>query len=201
MGRREEKKDATRQQILSAATELFPVKGFEATSIDDIVEKANVVKGTFYYHFKSKDELLLALRQSSLAASAKHVTQSLANGTSPLSILFELFGERASWTEQNPEMARVFFMHRLSQLLVNDRLENHFAPGSFPALIADVVSAGQLQGELRTDINHQELSRIMLSLFVQSQIAWLSGDRSRSSQATVEQWLSMLLEGALQRND
>ncbi len=162
MGRREEKKDATRQQILSAATQLFPAKGFENTSIDDIVERANVVKGTFYYHFKSKDELLLALRQSALTTNAAHVSKLLAQGQSPRSILFELLDERARWTENNVDMARVFFMHRLSQIVIHDRLEDHFAEGSFPALISEVILAGQLQGELRADIDKKELSRIIL---------------------------------------
>lgn len=196
MGRREEKKDATRQQILSAATQLFPTKGFESTSVDDIVERANVVKGTFYYHFKSKDDLLLALRQSSLTTNADHVAKLLAQGLSPRTILFELLDERARWTEENPDMARVFFMHRLSQLMANDRLEDHFAEGSFPALIAEVISAGQLQRELRADIDKKELSRIILSLFVQSQISWLSGDRIQSPREKINQWLMVLLEGA-----
>ncbi len=200
MGRREEKKDATRQQILSAATQLFPAKGFENTSIDDIVEQANVVKGTFYYHFKSKDDLLLALRQSSLTTNAAHVAKLLAQGISPRIILFELLDERARWTEENADMARVLFMHRLSQLMVHDRLEDHFAEGSFPALISEVVLAGQFQGELRADIDNKELSRIILSLFVQSQISWLSGDRAQSPQEKISHWLKVLLEGAEQKN-
>ena len=63
MGRREEKKEATRQEILSAAAELFRTKGYDTTSVDDIVLAANLAKGTFYYHFQKKDDLVMALQE------------------------------------------------------------------------------------------------------------------------------------------
>ena len=44
--------------FVNAAEELFKEKGFENTSIDDIVERVGVAKGLFYYYFDSKEELL-----------------------------------------------------------------------------------------------------------------------------------------------
>ena len=48
----------TRSQIVAAADELFYSQGLHAVSVDAIAEKAGVTKKTFYYHFKSKDELI-----------------------------------------------------------------------------------------------------------------------------------------------
>jgi len=45
-------------EIMGASKELFATKGYEKTSINDIVKKVGVAKGTFYYYFKSKEELL-----------------------------------------------------------------------------------------------------------------------------------------------
>jgi TetR/AcrR family transcriptional repressor of nem operon len=50
-------KPNNRQQILDAALNVFHEKGFNATSVSDIVERANVPKGSFYNHFKSKEAL------------------------------------------------------------------------------------------------------------------------------------------------
>ncbi len=47
----------TREQILDAATRLIHIRGFNNTSIDEILRASGVGKGNFYYHFKSKDEL------------------------------------------------------------------------------------------------------------------------------------------------
>lgn len=47
----------TKEQIIFEATKMFLSKGYETTSLADIVEKCGVTKGAFYHHFKSKDEL------------------------------------------------------------------------------------------------------------------------------------------------
>ncbi len=54
-------KVATRERLLEAARELFWVQGFEATSVAEILEKAEVNSGSLYHYFSSKEELLLAV--------------------------------------------------------------------------------------------------------------------------------------------
>jgi AcrR family transcriptional regulator len=54
--------DLRRAALVDAAGELFVSKGVEATTVDEIVEMAGVAKGTFYHYFKSKSDLLDALR-------------------------------------------------------------------------------------------------------------------------------------------
>lgn len=49
-------------ELMDAAQHLFITKGFEATTISDIVRDAQVAKGTFYHYFPSKNEMLSALR-------------------------------------------------------------------------------------------------------------------------------------------
>ncbi|MCD4510853.1 TetR/AcrR family transcriptional regulator [Brucella pseudogrignonensis] len=56
-----------RSELMSAAETIFLEKGFAATSVDEIVRKADVAKGTFYLHFRSKDDILVALRERFIA--------------------------------------------------------------------------------------------------------------------------------------
>ncbi|WP_244544219.1 MULTISPECIES: TetR/AcrR family transcriptional regulator [unclassified Beijerinckia] len=49
--------------LLSAAADLFVSKGIEATTVDDIVARAGVAKGTFYHYFPTKADVILALRE------------------------------------------------------------------------------------------------------------------------------------------
>ena len=46
------------ERLLRHAIILFAQRGFDATSVQDIVDAANVTKGAFYYYFTSKDDLL-----------------------------------------------------------------------------------------------------------------------------------------------
>ena len=52
---------STRDQIVEAADELFYHQGFENTSFADIAATVNISRGNFYYHFKTKDEILDAV--------------------------------------------------------------------------------------------------------------------------------------------
>jgi AcrR family transcriptional regulator len=50
-----------RNEIITAAQELFLTQGFEETAVSDIVKRVGVAQGLFYYYFKSKDEILDAV--------------------------------------------------------------------------------------------------------------------------------------------
>ena len=52
---------STRDQIVSAADELFYRQGYEHTSFANIADSVKISRGNFYYHFKSKDEILDAV--------------------------------------------------------------------------------------------------------------------------------------------
>ncbi|WP_343328377.1 TetR/AcrR family transcriptional regulator [Polaribacter staleyi] len=51
----------TRHNILEKAFELIYKKGYQTTSIDEIIATTKVTKGAFYYHFKTKDEMGIAI--------------------------------------------------------------------------------------------------------------------------------------------
>ena len=57
MGKVDDNKRQKRERLLNKANELFTTKGFTNTSISDIVENADVAKGTFYLYFKDKYDL------------------------------------------------------------------------------------------------------------------------------------------------
>jgi len=50
-----------KEKIVAAAWELFGEKGYEATTLNDIIARAGIARGTFYYHFNSKETLLNTL--------------------------------------------------------------------------------------------------------------------------------------------
>ena len=52
---------SARERLLESAKILFSQKGYYATSVEDIVESAGFSKGTFYFYFKSKEELFKSL--------------------------------------------------------------------------------------------------------------------------------------------
>jgi AcrR family transcriptional regulator len=59
-GRRERKKQRTRQALIEAAVELFETRGYEETTVARIAEAADVSTRTFFLHFPAKEDVLLA---------------------------------------------------------------------------------------------------------------------------------------------
>ena len=55
---KDEKKKSVKTRIVSAAWQLFYEKGYDQTTVDDIIALSGTSKGSFYYYFSTKDELL-----------------------------------------------------------------------------------------------------------------------------------------------
>jgi AcrR family transcriptional regulator len=93
--------DARKEEFLDAAKKLFEEKGFEETSIDDIVRRIGVAKGLFYYYFRSKDEIidvLIERFQGEMRDSIEQLVQKDGlKAMDRLDALFKIFTEiRAS---------------------------------------------------------------------------------------------------------
>jgi AcrR family transcriptional regulator len=61
MDRRADRGQVTRQRLIEVATELFADRGYEATSIEAVLERAGVSRGSLYHHFSGKDRLFEAV--------------------------------------------------------------------------------------------------------------------------------------------
>lgn len=66
---------STRDQIVEAADQLFYRRGYEYTSFANIAEAVQISRGNFYYHFKTKDEILDAVIALRLADTEKMLRQ------------------------------------------------------------------------------------------------------------------------------
>ena len=67
----------TREAILDTAQGLILDRGYTGVSIDSIIDKVGITKGAFFYHFKSKQELALALVERFAAADAAFMDSNL----------------------------------------------------------------------------------------------------------------------------
>ncbi|MDP9301522.1 MAG: TetR/AcrR family transcriptional regulator [Actinomycetota bacterium] len=91
----------TRDRIVGAAADLFFSKGIHATGVDTLIERSSVAKSTFYRHFRSKDELIVAWLRSPQARWIDVVTKGLGeDGTPPARALVEFWDRLGDWAER-----------------------------------------------------------------------------------------------------
>lgn len=84
------KKISTRDKIINSAHKLFYEKGYNATSIDDILKDAKLNKGSLYHLFKGKKELLLAVIKERIAKNLENKYKDVATTKNPLQQLKHL---------------------------------------------------------------------------------------------------------------
>lgn len=75
ISKREQNKRDTNDRLLSAARILFSAQGFASTTVDDIAERAEVSRATFFNYFQGKDSVLEALHSDHLDQLAALVDQ------------------------------------------------------------------------------------------------------------------------------
>ncbi len=82
---------ATRLNILQKAFELIYARGYQATSIDEIIATTQVTKGAFFYHFKNKDEMGIAIIEEILKPTLNNsFIMPLERDENPLSAIYNL---------------------------------------------------------------------------------------------------------------
>ncbi|MEV7340355.1 TetR/AcrR family transcriptional regulator [Streptomyces sp. NPDC093544] len=90
-GTKRQRRGDTRQRIQDVALELFSEQGYEKTSLREIAEHLDVTKAALYYHFKTKEEILISLFQDL---------------TRPLDELIEWAGQQPRTLETKQEVLR-----------------------------------------------------------------------------------------------
>ena len=76
--RHSQRKAVTRQKLIDATQEVIVQKGYTQVDILDITERANVSRGTFYQHFRNKQECVRALMQQGFDALSAEISSSKA---------------------------------------------------------------------------------------------------------------------------
>jgi AcrR family transcriptional regulator len=81
--RKSPRQDNRRVQLLDAAAALFAERGFHATSMRDVAKAVDMLSGSIYYHFESKEDMLLAVYTEAAARVAERVDQAIAGESEP----------------------------------------------------------------------------------------------------------------------
>ncbi len=104
----------TRERILDVALELFTDQGFDGTSMREIAERLHISKPAIYYHFASKEEILMALHMR-LHEFGKVALARLAGQTVTIQIWGSLLDELL---DQIVAQRKIFLMHERNQAVL-----------------------------------------------------------------------------------
>jgi AcrR family transcriptional regulator len=180
--RRERKKREARRRIYEAALALFVEQGFDATTVDQIAERADVAKGTVFNYFPRKTSFLAAL--------AEHWTISLLEERGPLEAwrgttrekLTRLFVFLSDLGARNPELARLAFFESLRYIhaVVTDRRAEEEPVRRLQGMTRFLLEQGRASGELRSDVDVVGAAGLVEAAFHRTLADWLARGGSRA---------------------
>ena len=170
----QERSRRTRQELVNAAVKLWTERGFEHgvenTTVEEIARAAGVTKGTFYFHFAHKEDVLLEMSLTTSDAVTAIARRSAESGASIDEIVQQAFTEMARRTERLPRAAiartiREFYKYptRARELSMSRR----FWPEEF--------AKAQERGELPAGIDPADLSDMMNALMITAVEGWVHG--------------------------
>lgn len=188
--RRERQRAKTRERLFEAAVAEFRKVGFAEAQIPAIAQAAGVVRGTFYFHFPSKEHVLLELverRQEEFAERLAELRGTDAGLPEVLEALLDLI-EPPVGEESSPELVREIVAMQLRNPIdpdAEDPVSRELTP-----LLVELAE----RGEIRTDVPLEPLG-----VFVTTSVFGLAVARGASLRderlPTREQVLAMLLPG------
>lgn len=152
-----DKGEKRKQELLNIAYRLMISKGYEETSIDEIIAEARIAKGTFYYHFKSKEEMLEALINMMITEQTERAKQFLF---APLPIPQKAIAIITSFRPNSDEMTIQNALNKKENIVMHEKINKRVIDEAVP-ILSEVVEEGIAQGILDCD-NIKERVRITL---------------------------------------
>ena len=145
----------TKSKIISASWRLFYEKGFDDTTIEDIVALSETSKGSFYHYFEGKDSLLGTL-STLFDEKYEELIPLIPSDSDSFEVLMYLNRELFLMIENSISIEMLsrllstqLFARGARQLLDRDR--------TYFKLLLKTVKAGQSRGELRSDVSSNEI--------------------------------------------
>jgi len=156
MGKRKAQAVETKNKIYESAEQLFRKYGFDQVSVDSIVERAGVSKGSFYVHFKSKDALILTLMGDYVGKvdlEYRTYLESLPAGTKAADILFS-FAEKIVDVITDTigyDVIKIIYGFQITQTVNTDTILGYNR--DLYKIFQNIISQGIQQKEFKPEVN------------------------------------------------
>lgn len=149
-----------KNEILDAADKLFTQKGFDGTSTNDILEAVGIARGTLYYHFKSKEDIMDSLidrYSTSVLTRAKEVAE---NKSIPV---YERIVQTVMALNMNHDSGKeiIEHIHKPQNALMHFKAQKAILNGLTP-ILTEIVKEGIEQGLCTTPYPYEAIEMLVV---------------------------------------
>ena len=136
------KGERRKQDLLNIAYRMFIEKGYENTSVDDIIIEAGIAKGTYYYYFECKEATLEAVIEMMIEKAENIAKAALMN---PVPIPQKLASVVYAFQPNKDEIVIADVLERKENIVMHDKIGKKIVEVAVP-ILSDIVREGIAQG-------------------------------------------------------
>lgn len=141
------KGERRKQELLQIAYRMFISRGYESTSVDEIIEEAGIAKGTFYYYFETKEQLLEEVIGMMIDRETEAAEQVLK---AEIPIPQKIVGTISSLRPAKEEMPIEGALMQPENMVMHGKIRKKIVEKAVP-LLAEVVEEGIAEGVFSCD--------------------------------------------------
>lgn len=160
------KAEATRHMILEKAFELIYTKGFQTTSVDDIIATTQVTKGAFFYHFKNKEEMGLAIINELMRPGMLRDFIQLKANEHPLDLIYRII---RTLLLGNDFLKVAYgcpagnFTQEMTPWNEPFRIALEGLVNQLKSLLTDALQQGRKEGQVNSKVNPEQVALMVMS--------------------------------------
>ncbi len=194
-GLRALKKERQRRRIMATTVALIRERGFEATTVDEIVRRVQISQPTFYNYFAGKEDVLREVALGLITHWARRVSEQL-QGRQPVADKLRLLYDRmARGMSADKPLWRAIVLADALNPLRNPRQRE--AEAGLQELLVWLLAQGQQQGEISKEFSAAELADSLLAIQLTRCMAWgVDNPRPHELETRLMDGLAFFLRGA-----
>ena len=195
MSRHSDTSEIRRNQILDAATKVFVRQGFQHARMDDIVEESGLSKGTLYWYFKSKEDIINAILRRLFTGDLEYL-ENLLQAEGPVSErLIQLTDHRITGLQRMSSLVPIifeFYAVAVHQQWVKQFINDYFQ--HFRTLLEQLIQQGIDRGEFRK-VNARNTAISIASSYEGLTLHWMIDPQTVQLEILNDTSIPLLLDG------
>jgi TetR/AcrR family transcriptional regulator, cholesterol catabolism regulator len=196
VSRRERKKEETKERIVDAAFALFRKHGVEATTVEQICERADVAKGTFFNYFPRKEAVFGYLSEQWVVEAEENIAAIFGRGVPSWDEVLDVFIQFASFYEDDRELSK----HMALEWARCRHDPADLVHRRWDCAGMDVIRQLQAAGELRRDVPAERIHYVLADVYHGPIMMWLeSAEPPFPLKDELRQRLTLALAGVTAR--